>query len=172
MSIQHFISLLILAISSSQILMAEELDSVSKLKTLFTTQQERRQLDKLRTTGVFETEQGNSSASVMRFEPLKVEVKGVVFREKGKPVVWVNKGNTLESNKIDNDIHVRTKYVKIKNLKVPVKVNNRSLRIKPGQVWVETDTKVKDKYQIKEPKSKTKEDVVAEVQVDNKKVSK
>ena len=141
----------------NQGVIAAEYDQASELKTLFTTPVERQRLDNRREAGEFENNQQESSAPLIRQQPLKVEVKGVMFREKGNPVVWVNEGNTLKSKRINDDIRVRTKYVKQKNLKVPVQVNSRSLRMKPGQVWLETDGKVKDKYQIEVTKFKTKE---------------
>ena len=133
---------------------AKEFDDASKLRTLFTTAQERRELDKLRASGKFDSAQKGSSGPAVRLEPLKVEVKGVVFREQGDPVVWVNEGNTMKSKKIDDGIRVRTQYIKQKNMKVPVKVHGKSLKMRPGQIWVETDNKVKDKYQDKEQMKK------------------
>jgi len=145
-----------ISIVISQSAKANETDQLSKLKIFFTTPIERRQLDEFRNAGKFENKQADSSGSIIRLQPLKVEVKGVVFREKGKPVVWVNEGNTLKSKKIDEDIRVRTKYVKQKNLKVPLKVDDKSLRMRPGQVWLETEGKIKDKYQMKQVKTETK----------------
>jgi hypothetical protein len=167
MNIQKILSLFILSLTCNYAQAAKDLNNPERLKTLFTTQQERRQLDELRGAGSFDALKDETSGPLIRLEPLKVEVKGIVFREKGKPVVWINKGNTLKSKKIDDDIRVRTKYVKIKNLKVPVKVSDRSLRMKPGQVWLETDDKIKDKYQIKPPKAETNEGVIANIKADN-----
>lgn len=155
MLVSHSLSSIALADSKR----VEPKNDISKLHTLFTTPGERRDLNALRDSGKFDSSGGTtqSAGPAVRLQPLKVEVKGVMFREQGEPVVWVNKGNTIKSKKIDDNIRVRTQYVKQKSLKVPVKVFDKSLKMKPGQVWQETDKKVKDNYQIKQPKVVTKE---------------
>lgn len=155
----------------SHIAIADDFEKSDKLRTLFTTPLERNQLDDLRNSGEFDNVKQENAVAI-RLQPLKVEVKGVVYREKGNPVVFVNEGNTLKSNKIDDDIRVRSKYVKRKNNKVPLKVNEKSLKMKPGQTWIETEDKVKDNYQTKRPKVETKEAAPSQDPVDNKELIK
>jgi len=166
-----YIMIVYFSMALNQGVIAAEYDQASELKTLFTTPVERQRLDNRREAGEFENNQQESSGPLIRLKPLKVEVKGVMFREKGNPVVWVNEGSTLKSKRINDDIRVRTKYVKQKNLKVPVKVNNKSLRMKPGQVWLETDGKVKDIYQIEVSKMVPKNAEIDDTLEDNNKTN-
>ena len=131
---------------------ADNYASSSKLQTLFTTPEERRQLDQMRDAGDFKHGDKPVAAAadkpVFR-EPLKVEMRGVVIREDEKPVVFVNKGNTLESTTIEEGIRVKPDRIKSAEDRVPVTIYNRRYRMKPGEVWTETDNTVKDGYQIK-----------------------
>ena len=129
---------------------SQEYAKASSLKTLFTTSLERQQLDKLRNSGAYDQKKEDVSGSVVLRPPLKVEMKGLMIREKSQPVVWINQGNTLKSSKIDQDIKVNVKNIKQESLKVPVRVNSKYLTMRPGQQWNESENKVKDKYQIKE----------------------
>ena len=148
-------------------LSAAETDSVERLRTLFTTPLERKKLDDLRKTGQFDGKTNQATGQAIIREPLKVEVKGIVFRDKQKPVIWVNDGNTLKSHKIEDGVKVRTSGVKKSKLKVPVRVFQQTLSMKPGQQWSETDPRVQDKYQIKPAKKGTSEAESADQSTDN-----
>jgi len=137
--------------------LAAESDQAARLRTLFTTPLERKKLDELRNAGEFDKATDKGSGPAIIREPLKVEVKGIVFRESKKPVVFVNKGNTLKSQKIEDGVSVRMSGVKQGKLKVPVKVYQKTLTMKPGQHWIETDRKIRDNYQMKRPKAMTKD---------------
>ena len=126
---------------------AKDYASIDELKTFFTSSSERSKLNEMRRSGKFGKQQSDSGISVS-IEPKKVKVRGVMIRENGDPVVWVNQGSTLNSQKIDNDIRVNTRRIKSTE-SVPVKVNNRYLKMKPGQEWVESSNKIKDSYQTK-----------------------
>jgi len=142
--------LLITCLLVSPPMIANQNDKLGKLMTFFTTSSERNKLDQMRKTGKFDKGPGvtGSSVGIIR-EPTKVEFKGLMVREKGKPVVWINEGNTLKSNKINQQISVKTRFIKKDQLKVPVKVSQKKISLKPGQQWSEMDNKVKDKYQTK-----------------------
>ena len=131
---------------------ADDYAASSELQTLFTSPEERRQLDQMRAAGDFK-HGGKPVADVadkpVFREPLKVEMRGVVIRENEKPVVFVNKGNTLESTAIEDGIRVKPDRIKSAEDKVPVTIYNRRYRMKPGEVWTETDNRVQDSYQIK-----------------------
>ncbi len=146
-------NLLIILLVSFQVVAAEheQYNSESVLKTFFTTPAERIELDQYREAGVFRKDfraQAADKTPVFR-EPLKVEMKGVVIRENEKPVFWVNEGNTLKSSKIDESVKVRPKKLDSKTTQVPISIYDRTYKMKPGEVWTESDFKVKDKYQIK-----------------------
>lgn len=127
--------------------LADGNNSAKELMTLFTSASERVRLDHLRNSGKFDI---NSDARKMNVsvprEPDKVELKGVMIRGNGKSVVWINDGNTMKSNKIDQKIKVSDRSIKQDDLKVSIKVSQQRLKMKPGQQWNEVDNKVKDKY--------------------------
>ncbi|MDH5473435.1 MAG: hypothetical protein OEY61_11315 [Gammaproteobacteria bacterium] len=126
---------------------ANDYASINKLQTFFTTISERSKLDEMRRSGKFNKKQPGSAVSVST-EPKKVKVRGLVIRESGESVVWVNEGSTLKSRIIDSDIMVNTKPIK-QNEKISLKVNGRQLIMKPGEEWNESSNKVRDSYQTK-----------------------
>ena len=143
--------LIILLLLSSLSAHSSELDSVDKLRNFFTTPHERNQLDQMRAAGKYSGQKSAASISVIR-EPLTVKMKGVVIRENNKPVIFVNDGNTLKSSQI-NEVNVHDSTAPPDDLKVPVKVNQQRLMLKPGEQWSETDNKVQENYQIKPSKA-------------------
>ena len=143
----HILITFLLLFGMSPIVNAEE--EIDKLKTLFTTQIERTELSNMRDRGEFDNEKNKTSGVPVKLEPTKVELRGVIIREKGKPIVWVNNRNTLKSDVIDSEIAVKTKNINKKELKIPLRVNQKILTMKPGQTWNESENKIKDKYQTK-----------------------
>ena len=71
-----------------------------------------------------------------------------MIRDNGDTVAWVNDTNTLKSNNIDKRIKVNTKNINKNSLKVPLNVDQKYLKLKPGQQWDESVRKVNDKYQL------------------------
>lgn len=125
-------------------------DGVERLMTFFTTTTERNKLDEMRTTGGFDKNtELKSDASFFKGSPNKIELKGLMIRGKGKPVVWVNKESTIKSNKIDPQISVQIKSINKEKLKVPINFSQKKLILKPGQQWNETNSKVNDSFQMK-----------------------
>ncbi|MDH5764582.1 MAG: hypothetical protein OEZ38_01095 [Gammaproteobacteria bacterium] len=122
-------------------------EGVDKLKTLFTTPFERQQLDAKRSSNAYRSKDNKFKYSKANISK-KVKVKGMVKKSNGEVVVWVNKSNTLKSSRINNQISVNTKQVK-SEYEIPIKVNNRKIKIKPGQVWLSENNKVKETYQDK-----------------------
>lgn len=133
---------------------SELLDTQKNLRTLFTSPHVRRQLDLQRQQGKFDNA-SQASSTIILHKPITVKMQGVVIRKNKKPVVFVNDGNTLKSPKINNEIIVGAKKTNKKIYKVPVRVNQKSIKLKPGQQWNESDKEVKDSYQIKPIKIKT-----------------
>lgn len=132
---------------------AKEFESSDNLKTLFTTPIERKHLDEMRNSGYFSKQQDtNKSQSSIRM-PITVDVRGIVIREVGSPVVWVNNGNTLKSETVDEGVRVRTEYIKTEPVSIPVRINQKTLKMKPGQQWQELDSKIREQYQIKDENS-------------------
>ena len=132
---------------------AEQQPSVSNLQRLFTTQFERAQLDAKRRRGEQVSENNQQSQKAV-LPPIEIEVKGVVKRENAPDVVWVNDKSTLKSKNIDDRIRVQTNRISQKNL-VPMQVDGKYIKLKPGQVWNEADRTIKDKYQTKQAKKQS-----------------
>ncbi|RDH82644.1 MAG: hypothetical protein DIZ80_10205 [endosymbiont of Galathealinum brachiosum] len=158
-------SILYLILFTSGSVTAEPLDAQSSLRTLFTSSQVRDELDSQRDQGKFKLQQ--STSTVIFREPVTVKMQGIVLRENKKPVVFVNDGNTIKSRKVDNEIIVSTKKVSKKAYKVPVRVNQRNVKLKPGQQWNETDRQVEENYRIKPAKEKTSENDETTDKADN-----
>ena len=126
-----------------------EIAPVDNLRTFFTTKQVRIQLDELRSSGKYSN--GSNSTSVLR-EPAKVKMQGVVIRNGKTPVVFVNDENTLKTHHLSNDVTVREHKIKKQGYKIPVRVNQQGVTLKPGQQWDESSKKVEDTYRIKQLK--------------------
>jgi len=75
----------------------------------------------------------------------KIRVDGVMMRENGDNVVWVNGESSLDNNKIDG-ARVRTKQIDRKNYRVPLRLDDKTVRLKPGQAWTDESGKVSDDY--------------------------
>lgn len=107
---------------------------VSDLGKLFTDKTQRSQIDAVRS--------GKSSKDEAE-QVDKVKVSGYMKRSDGKNVVWVNGENTLEESKIDN-VKVYPQNINENNKKVPVKVDNQKIYLKPGESWSKSTGKVSD----------------------------
>lgn len=123
---------------------------ISNLKSFFTSSQQRAELDRLRLSGQFGSKNISQSSTTTVRKPLEVKLNGVVYSETGKPVIWVNNRSTLKSESIDETIRVKSSALKTQSTKVPVKVNQQWLKMKPGQTWRESHNQVQENYQIKE----------------------
>jgi len=135
-----------------------ELAPVDNLRTFFTAKQVRVQLDQLRSAGKYSN--GSSGTSMLQ-EPVKVKMQGVVIRKDKTPVVFVNNENTLKTHHLSNDVTVRDHKIKKQSYRIPVRVNQQGVTLKPGQQWDESSKKVEDSYRIKQTKDKP--DGVAEL---------
>jgi len=135
-----------------------EIAPVDNLRTFFTAKQTRTQLDDLRSSGKYSKNSG--SASILR-EPAKVKMQGVVIRDGKTPVVFVNNENTLKTHHLSNDVTVRDHKIKKQDYKIPVRVHQQGVTLKPGQQWDESTRKIEDTYRIKQ--SKDKPDGVADL---------
>jgi len=146
----------ILLLFSTQLKAADKFDSQTNLRTLFTTNHVRSQLDQLRQQGKFDNIKSESSAVILR-EPAIVKMQGVVIRKNTDPVVFVNDENTLKSPQVTNEVYVNTARVKKQEYRVPARIYGQNIKLKPGQQWSEKNQLVQENYQIKPPKAKTDE---------------
>lgn len=128
-------------------------DSQSQLRTLFTSSQQRQQLDAFRKQGMYRS-QPQSTASIIK-KPISVRMQGLVLRKHKKPVIFINDTNNLKSSRIDNQVSLPTYQSKINNLKIPVRIKQKNIKLKPGQQWQPSSNLILDKYQIESAKNKT-----------------
>jgi len=163
---RYFLFVTILFSLMTTISTADNLDSQKNLRTLFTTNHVRSQLDELRKQGKFDKIKSESSAIILR-EPAVVKMQGVVIRDNADPVVFVNDENTLKSPQVNNDVYVNTAKVKKQEYQVPARIYGQNIKLKPGQQWSEKSQLVEENYQIKPPKAKTDEDDGILDKVDN-----
>lgn len=134
-------------------LLAAEYDSSSRLNTLFTTPQQRTQLDNLRDSGRY---MGNPAAGITTAQtPVTVKMQGVLIHGKRTAIAFVNDQNTLRSVSLENNIRVDVKKIKAADYTVPVQVNNIPLKLRPGEQWNESKRQIKDSFQIKSNKAET-----------------
>lgn len=102
--------------------------SEQSLKTLFTSQQERQDIERGRKGNNFSSDQGLVG-------PSSIQINGMVKRNNGKSVVWVNGKSTLDNSMIDG-VKVYSKSIRTNN-KIPVMIDGRKVYLKPGQTWSE-----------------------------------
>lgn len=135
-----FRALVILTLSSATYCpMATAMDFDERaLGKLFTTPAERQTIDSTKSGDV-------QQASTRRITPSSIRVNGMVIRSKGKNSVWVNGGKST-GNETVGGVRVMANSVSKKNIKVPVLVDGKSVRIKPGQSWSEDTEAVVDNY--------------------------
>jgi len=150
----------------SPLFAAENLDSQTSLRTLFTTNHVRSQLDQLRNQGKFDKIKNESSTVILR-DPAIVKMQGLVIRQNAEPVVFVNDANTLKSPQVNGEVYVNTAKVKKHEYQVPARVYGQNIKLKPGQQWNESKQQVQENFQIKPPKPKTSDNDGIMDKVDN-----
>lgn len=142
-----FISLIPLLFTSG-ITHSNDYASSKGLKKLFTTAHERQELDKRRKSGVFDEDGSNIMTEVLN-NASSVELRGIVYRKGKQPVVWVNDSNTLKTQSIDSNIRVYGMDRSKSEAKIRLKVNDKMVKLKPGQVWSDFKNEATEKYQTK-----------------------
>jgi len=131
------------------------LDRKNSLYTLFTTPSVRKQLDTQRSKGKFNNISQVITSPSTALKPVIVKMQGVVIRKNKKPVIFVNDSNTLKSSKVNNQLIINTRKLTKSTYKVPVRVNQNTFKLKPGQQWNESDNSVTDQYKISPVKNIT-----------------
>ena len=115
-------------ISTSQAEYAE-----SELKDLFTTKKQRIKIDAKRFGKPVVASVKPQVKKKIRNK--KVKVSGYMKRSDGKSVVWVNGKSTLKNSRVGN---INIQKTGIRDNKVTVSVNGKTIKLKPGQTWIET----------------------------------
>ena len=102
--------------------------SEQSLRTLFTSQQQRQDIERGRRGSNLLEEQALVG-------PSSVQINGMVKCSNGKSVVWVNGKNTMDSSTVDG-VRVYSNSINAQN-KVPIMIDGRKVYIKPGETWSE-----------------------------------
>ena len=110
----------------------------SALGPLFTTPIERQSIDNAKRDDV-------PQESLRRVTPTKVKINGIVIRSNGSSTAWVN-GKQTSGNNTTAGVKVLTRALSDKDKKIPVLVDGKSIKIKPGQSWSEESGTVVDNY--------------------------
>ena len=100
--------------------------SDADLQKLFTDKKQRSRIDAARSGTNVTTDAPQTN---------KVKVSGYLTRSDGKSVVWLNNKNTLNSSKM-GDVRVQRSSIG-RNNKVTITVDGMSVRLKPGETWLE-----------------------------------
>lgn len=108
--------------------------SEQSLKTLFTSQQERKTLENNRRGNYYSNQQESAVSS-------SVQINGILKRSNGKSVVWLNGKSTMDNSMVDG-VKVYSNSINDK-FKIPVIIDGRKVYIKPGETWSE-DTGISD----------------------------
>jgi len=143
-----------------------ETTDVNQLSTFFTSPPTRSQLNSMRASGKYDDENTNSRVSISR-EPVTVTMQGIVIRKNKTPVVFVNNENTLKTHHLSNDVTVRDHVIKKQNYKIPIRVNQQGVTLKPGQQWDQINRKVEDTFRTKSDKETTKVSEITDQNEDN-----
>ena len=130
-----FVSCVLIAAYSGQVTSEERREELGKL---FTDSAQREKLEAVRYDAY---DREAESASTIT----SVTVNGIVLRGDGKSVVWLNGKNTLEGQPGEG-VTVDPNAADHNNYSVPVKVDGRLLRMKPGQTWSDGSGTVRDNY--------------------------
>jgi len=148
----------LLAIIFSLPLFGASGDAQNNLHTLFTTPHVRNQLNMQRMLGKFDIHKQIHSGAKLH-KPITVKMQGVVIRKGHETIVFVNDSNTLKSQKVNDELVVKSRAVLKENYKVPVRINNNHIRLKPGQQWSESNKSVKENYKVKSLESYNQNDM-------------
>jgi hypothetical protein len=129
------LSISLLALCSGTALSEARLNELGRL---FTEPAQREKLEAVR-HGAYDQQPVDASSVTA------ITVNGVMLRSDGESVVWVNGKSTLEGQ-LGQAVNVHTGAANQKTYSVPIAVQGRVLRMKPGQSWSDGSDGVKDNY--------------------------
>ncbi len=131
---------------------------------VFTTQEQRVELNKLRADGLLEgaESQVEVKASVERNERNQMRFSGFVLSEDGENTVWIDGKSKLTQSDSTSEAKVSRPSSVSQSAKIVAE--NKSTIIKPGQVWLLNSDEVKEGYEIKPEARERKESPKTEEQ--------
>ncbi|MBT8439128.1 MAG: hypothetical protein KJO91_05320 [Gammaproteobacteria bacterium] len=113
-------------------------DQLNELGRLFTDASQREKLEAVRHGAYVEDANQKSSVS-------SVTVNGIMMRSDGENVIWVNGRSSLDGNPVSG-INIYPESVDDNTFRLPIRVDGKPVRIKPGQSWSDSTDSVKDGY--------------------------
>ena len=139
--------------------------SIRDLDRLFTTRHERAQLDSLRQR-MAGGEMLTAASTETSTPPAIVKMQGIMQREKGKTVTWINGQSTLNSNHIDDHIRVTGQPQALRGANL--NIDGQAVHLKPGQVWQPETGQIVESYKTKvaTPLTKGAAETVPDVQTE------
>ncbi len=115
------------------------------LQKFFTTKLVRKKLDLKREQENIKPSSHNKN-NLNQPEPISINMQGVVIRKHHFPIVFINDRNTIKSQKISDGITVKIKSNINSDYSVPLLINNKTIKIKPGQHWDEHTQRITKNY--------------------------
>lgn len=159
--------LFLLAYIVPSIAMCDEQNYSDQFRRLFTTNEERVLLDRVRRNDFpenFELDDKLEQDVEVRYERrLELHVQGVMLRDDGNHVVWVNGENTMSKPELEPGVAVDLRNILEDGPNIPVSTLTSQFNIKPGQIWLEDVDKVVEAYgnflEVKVKEAKVESDV-------------
>jgi hypothetical protein len=122
------------------------------LGRLFTTPDERARLEQLRHAPPVEEKQAEKEQESTALPPEPIEVpnvtvQGYVIRSDGSNTAWVNGQNSLDGDLESQHLRVPTRGIQGGRVSVQLPEGGRSVRLRPGQTFTPSASRVTDSYQ-------------------------
>ena len=118
--------------------------SESPFDRVFTSRAERAQIDNARRDGLLHGEIEPPALSAAAPPPVKVS--GLVLREDGKHMVWVDGKSELSRNESNANVEIDSPIVPL--VQVPLRADGKARTLRPGQVWVIESNEVKEPFEV------------------------
>lgn len=81
--------------------------------------------------------------------PTQVKLSGVLYRDDGRHMVWIDRRSVLSQDQPNVDADLR--QLRPKQQSVPVYHDDQGARLKPGQVWLLEERRVEEGFQVSKP---------------------
>lgn len=137
MKLQFIIMLTLIALQCDIHAYSKEYNG-KELLSLFTTPSQRQSLNAKRLNAKVQPEKPTMVG------PTSVHIDGVVSRNDGKSVVWINGKNTMKNSMVDG-VKVYSNSMTSSH-KIPVMIDGRKVYIKPGDSWSDNSSLEKDDF--------------------------
>lgn len=113
-------------------------DGIEDLGRLFVDAEQREKLEAVR-RGTYTSEVEEES------RVSNVRMNGIMMRSNGENVVWINGESTLDGEPVKG-VKVNPETADRETYNVQVKIDDKRVRLKPGQNWSEGTGTIKDNY--------------------------